>query len=80
MMAAAPMEAQTAQPPSDPSSAAAYPRWVMLEPDMKIQAEGSSCSTSDASKTLAAEHRAPDPSLPPPCGATRGFVRLPSDS
>jgi hypothetical protein len=48
------MEAQTAQPPSDPSSAAAYPRWVMLQQDMEVEAEGSSCSTSGASKTLAA--------------------------
>jgi hypothetical protein len=49
------MEAQTAHPPSGPSSSGAYPRWVMLERRCycSIGAGNSPCSTADA-KTQAA--------------------------
>uniref|UniRef100_A0A0Q3UYU1 Uncharacterized protein n=2 Tax=Setaria TaxID=4554 RepID=A0A0Q3UYU1_SETIT len=47
------MEVQTAQPPSCSSSAAGYPRWVMLEQYVKSNVQDSSRITPDA-KTLAA--------------------------
>jgi hypothetical protein len=46
------MEDKTAQP-SLGSSSAAYPRWVLLEPDCQRNVEGSSCSTPADVKTLA---------------------------